>query len=206
MAFQGEPCYLQIEGDLEEEFHQRESHYGIAAARRWYYREICRNLWSMIWRGVTIQVILLALLCITLRFWLLGSWLIPATLKWVLSGAFHFRLSPEFNFYVSRFTTDLLFNFLYPSITGLFSGIVCSWILNRHERMVRVVFGAFCLSLIETQICSMFSFSSKLIWSLLARACLQNACFLFGVVMGSIWVERNRRTRRVSKCHPTSRI
>ena len=73
--FKGESCYPQIEGDLSEEFQYRVSKNGMAAARRWYCREVCRNLWSLTLRWATIAVIVLPLFCVALQsrnhpFWI----------------------------------------------------------------------------------------------------------------------------------------
>ena len=41
----------QILGDLMEEFNERAQTTGLAAARRWYWREMLRNIIALAWRG-----------------------------------------------------------------------------------------------------------------------------------------------------------
>ncbi len=132
--FKGEPCYTQIEGDLSEEFQQRASEYGIADARRWYHREVCRNLASLLRRWGTISAIILPILCIVLSYPLFNRaiWSI-----WQL-----FWRSPRWSF-----SSILFYVLFYHSSTGLLLGVICGLTLRGHERMVRLVFGAYYLGL-----------------------------------------------------------
>lgn len=179
--FKGETCYPQIEGDLSEEFQQRESEHGMAAARRWYCREVYRNLWSLTWRWVTIPVILLPLLCTVF-----GDSL------WVrLVGSMYSLLWRPSSWHISWILFVSLLNW---SIVGLSLGIICSRVLRGHERMIRLVFGAYHLGLlaviyhfIEMKRLSPSSYMTALgIWLTYLRPVWILSC----IWIGSIWIER----------------
>jgi hypothetical protein len=182
--FQGEPCYPQIEGDLSEEFQQRELEYGMAAARRWYCREVCRTLWSLTWRWVTIPVIILPLLCIALNYLLMRG----------LIGSIYRAHLPSSNWPILWILFASLLN---SSIAGLFLGMICSRVLSGHERMVRLVFGAYYLGLLLIA----YPFMSITILSPAPTMTaigylliyLRPICTLICVWIGSIWIEHRHR-------------
>jgi hypothetical protein len=62
--FASEPDFLQIEGDLREEFHQRMRMNGRRSARRWYWRETFRNALVFIKRPRILQALAIAALCV----------------------------------------------------------------------------------------------------------------------------------------------
>ena len=176
--FKGEPCFPQVEGDLSEEFQQQKSEFGMRFARRWYYREVCRNLGSLVWRRETIPIIILPILCILITLLLLG---------------FSHRL-----FVSLLFPNELLIlsgHILCSSITGLIMGIIFSRILKGHERLFRLVLCAYCLGffmvmILETRILSiqispgiMLLGMVKMYWGFI---------WLFICIwLGSIWIERH---------------
>jgi hypothetical protein len=183
--FKGEPCYPQIEGDLSEEFQQRESEYGLAAARRWYCREVCRNLGSLIWRWITIPVIILPFFCIALGTSLLNPGI----------GSMYLHGHPS-NWEISR----LLFaSFLNSSIIGLSLGIFCSRILRGHERMVRLAFGAYQLGFLAVMFHLMgikiLSNSPEMRFFLIGLRYLKPILTFAFMWTGSIWIERRRNRR-----------
>ena len=144
--FKGEPCYPQIEGDLEEEFHQRVSDYGMAAARTWYYREVCRNTWSLTWRWATLQAIILPALCLLFLLYALELYhpLVGAALKqlkWV------FLVSNTASSAVLN-SASFLLGLPFKGLVGVTLGIVCSLILRGHERMLRLALSGYVLGFI----------------------------------------------------------
>ena len=183
--FMGETCYPQIEGDLSEEFHQRESEHGVAAARRWYYREVCRNLGSLLWRWVTIAVIILPLFCIAL------SNILEMQLVRSMSSLLWHHWS------ISWIICGWLLNL---TIIGLLIGTICSLVLRGHERMVRLVFGAYYLG-------SMVVIFHRMGINLPSRSIpsgalgvgliyLRPVWLLICTWTGSIWIGRRQHRRR----------
>jgi hypothetical protein len=60
-AFEDDPDFQQIEGDLLEEFNHRLRASGARAASRWYQREALRNLWVLLMnRPGSLRVLLLS--------------------------------------------------------------------------------------------------------------------------------------------------
>lgn len=51
LSFFGSPHLPQILGDLMEEFNERAQSTGLPAARRWYWREMVRNIIVLVGRG-----------------------------------------------------------------------------------------------------------------------------------------------------------
>ncbi len=184
--FKGESCYPQIEGDLSEEFQERESEHGVAAARRWYCREVYRNLRSLLWRWVTIPVIILPLLCIAFS----------NSLWMTIVGSIYNLLPPPSHWSFSWILFAVLLNL---SIIGLSLGIICSLILRGHERMIRLVFGAYYLGLLTI----IYHFIGiKILDSSQATTALgfwlsymRPIWTLICICMGSIWVERRHHRR-----------
>lgn len=187
--FKGEPCYPQIEGDLSEEFQQRELEHGLPAARRWYFREVCRNLLSLTWRWETILVIAIPLLCISLS----------NTIWYRLIGLGYTLITHDLlrvnSWNISSLTFYILLNW---SLVGLSLGIVCGRIFSGHEQMVRLVFGAYYLGL------TVFSYRAIGIaiagmqtQSLLATAYrlmyFKPIGTLVCIWIGSMWIERRHR-------------
>jgi hypothetical protein len=173
--FKGESCYPQIEGDLSEEFQQQESIHGIAVARQWYYREACRNLWSMIWRWTTIAAISVPLVGFTLGDYIRHLFLSTSNLwHWFILGII----------------VDSLFT---SSLIGLALGIVCSRLLKKHERLVRLAFGVYQLGYLLMIIIGGVgvlgpSFAARVF--LIGLICLRPIWTLIFFCMGSIWIER----------------
>ncbi len=176
--FKGESCYQQIEGDLCEEFKQREAH-GMAAARRWYYREVCRNFWAMIWRGITIPLVIAPFLCV-----LLGDVLRHALLKAFL---FHLRLP----------VTICIDSLVNSALIGLLLGMICARMLRGHERLARLAFGAYqLLYLIMTVVTAQVFGPSPLKRAfLLGLIYLSPICTFIFFWVGSSWIERRHHPR-----------
>jgi len=195
-AFKGEPCYPQIEGDLEEEFHLRESDYGIAAARRWYYREVCRNIWSLIWRWTTLQAIVVPPLCI-LFYSFMGPILLRAPSRLLFEGIF--RIS---NSTLAASSATFLLKYLNLGIVGVALGIVCSLILQGHERMLRLAFVGFFLTLIVVTTGPRIGWLIHQHWIALLETFISLICFPLGFSMGSMWIERRQRRPRAAQFHP----
>jgi|SRR5215831_10647734 len=59
-----EPDFQQVDGDLQEEFHQIALREGTRAARNWYWREAFRNAWAFSMRPSTIRLLAAAVLCV----------------------------------------------------------------------------------------------------------------------------------------------
>jgi len=183
--FQGEPCYPQIEGDLNEEFYGQALEHGIPAARRWYYREICRNLWALTWRWTTILVIVLPVLCDELN----KSLLMP------LTGSMIRLLCGPFFPSISWIVFGLLVNLTF---VGLFLGVICSEALRGHERLLRIAFAAYSLGIATLIMLSYEYFQGSItigrVWLLCLRSIWMPVCFS----IGSIWVERHHRRHRAA--------
>jgi hypothetical protein len=177
--FRGELCYPQIEGDLSEEFYQREVEHGMLSARQWYYREVCRNFWSMIWRWVTIPLIIVPMVC-----FVLGEFLRHPFLKmiWPWHGL-----------------AALIFIDSLPmaSIIGLSLGIICSWMLSGHDRLVRLVFGAYALIplMMTLMTARVFGPSPVMRVFLLGLIYLRPICTLVFFWIGSSWFEGRHHHR-----------
>jgi hypothetical protein len=174
--FRGELCYPQIEGDLSEEFHQREAEHGMFSARQWYCREVCRNLASMIWRWITVPVILVPLICVVLGDFLGHLW------PWHGVG----------------FIALIVVNSLpMAGILGLSFGIICSRVLSGHERLVRLAFGAFQLvSLIMALVTAQVLGPSPAMKTfLLGLIYLKPICTFVFFWIGSSWIERRQHHR-----------
>jgi hypothetical protein len=206
--FKGESCYPQIEGDLREEFHQRESEHGRTAARRWYCSEVCRNLWSLTWRWATIAVIVLPLFFVALGY------STPIPYMFVLVP-----LVPVLNPLVNALLAapglamrDIMFGmiFLLPPaiIPGLALPVVCGALLRGHDRMIRLVFTAYCLGLSVIYGINHFD---NLIRTLgvgipgilshnIVLGLLRPVHILPFIWMSSIWVERHRCRKATGGC------
>ena len=195
--FKGESCYPQIEGDLSEEFQYRVSKHGMTAARRWYCREVYRNLWSLTWRWATIAVIVLPLLCVALSF----TFLRPARLiLHPLVPIVHLHPptpgQPIYN--IMRIIIYLMIILLQSTIIpGLAFPVVCGALLRGHERMIRLVFTAYCLGLSAIWGINHFDILIRALGSSLGDVSLVIVCGLLEPVWivvfiwrGSIWVER----------------
>jgi hypothetical protein len=202
--FKGESCYPQIEGDLSEEFQQRASKHGIAGARRWYRREVCRNFGSLTWRWVTIAAILLPLLCIAF--------------KSVLDIFLFFSLTIVMWLPTHDHMTQLLIlSLLSTGIKGLAFGMICSAPLRGHERMIRVVFTAcylgfwviwginhshaltaFRLANPESWIPFLLGFPQPVIF--IAPSFIEPIWILAFIWLGSTWIER-RNSRQNTGSH-----
>src|SRR5690242_7157947 len=97
----GEGDFPQIEGDLREEFHRRTLADAVAA-RRWYRRELYRNVWALARGWKTIAVVVMAVAAAVVIGWqrefaiLLrreplghmnkGMFLMEPVLVWVIAG------------------------------------------------------------------------------------------------------------------------
>jgi len=192
--FKGESCYPQIEGDLSEEFQQRVSKHGIADARRWYRREVCRNFWSLTLRWPTIAVIVLPLFFVALR----DSTPIPFMYLLLPLRPFLDPLlaAPGTAMHIMSIIALLLPTTIIP---GLAFPVVCSALLRGHERIIRLVFTAYFLGL-----SAMFGINhfNSLIWELRIGMGILSPVIVLGLLepvyilpfiwMSSIWVERRR--------------
>jgi hypothetical protein len=132
--FRGETCYPQVEGDLSEEFQHRVSKSGIAGARRWYHREVCRNLLSLTWRWATIAAVVSPLICDAIRGTVNPPFMRMLSTLWQ-------HPQPKTYFIL------LIIFVLSKAIPGLASGIVCSSLLRGHGRMIRLSFTGYYLGL-----------------------------------------------------------
>jgi hypothetical protein len=173
--FKGEPCYPQIEGDLCEEFQQQVEH-GLSAARRWYYREICRSFCAMIWRWAMIPVIIIPFLCIAIDDSLRLAFL-ATFISWHLPFSIGICI-------------DCLLN---PVIIGLSLGAVCSRVLKGHERLIRLLFGVLQIgTLIITHVMGIgvFGPSPAMRFFLIGLIHFRFVWTLIFFWMGSVWIER----------------
>jgi hypothetical protein len=196
--FKGEPCYPQIEGDLEEEFHQRVSDYGRAAACTWYYREVCRNTWSLTWRWATLQAIILPALCLLFLLYALELYhpLVGAALKqlkWV------FLVSNTASSAVLN-SASFLLGLPFRGLVGVTLGIVCSLKLRGHERMLRLALSGYVLGFIVVSIPYIVGRWVHWPGSVLVRtfSLLNLIWFPLTFSMGSMWIERRLRHPRIA--------
>jgi hypothetical protein len=122
--FASESDFPQIEGDLREEFHQRAGTSGPVRARRWYWREMCRNLLVLMRRGRVIQVLVVSALCVVA-----------------------FRLATPAFMFGLRYRVSFLgrqeLRILFTLALGLALGVLTTWILRGRGPMLRVMFAAF---------------------------------------------------------------
>jgi hypothetical protein len=179
--FKGESCYPQVEGDLSEEFQYQESKVGMAAARRWYRREVFRNLASLTFRWTTIAAIALPLFCVALSsihlFVHFLRFLIPI-LQWFL---------PE------DLTAQILLLLLLSTIVAGFTyAMICNILLRGHERMVRLVFAACYLSLATVWVIKYPTALTKFLLYPVAIGFMEPLLILAFIWVGSIWFERHR--------------
>ncbi len=168
--FAGESDLPQIEGDLREEFHQILSQFGPDEARRWYWRQAWRNVWSLIKRPSVINVLGGAALCVAIF-----RLVIPLLFRWM-----RFELSsgprvPALGF--------VLITFLEIATVVILGG-VASRILRGHERLVRLTFTVFYLLTI-----AQFTFFSG-IYAVWLSEPLRFAMDQFGLlcVISSFWI------------------
>jgi hypothetical protein len=185
--FKGESCYPQIVGDLSEEFQQQAEH-GLSDAHRWYYKEICRNFWSLIWRWVTIPAIIVPLLC---------AYMSDAFLHF-FANFMRFMFTFLQLSLISRMCTEIL---LIPILIGLSLGIICSWMLMGHERLLRLMFGVFQIGLLTfTHLMAIKALSSDPVmrFYLIGLIYFRPICTLIFFWMGSVWMERHHHARHQS--------
>ena len=178
--FQGESCYPQIEGDLSEEFQYKGLKHGIAAARRWYCREIFRNFAFLTFRWTTIAVIALPLCCIVLGGSIIGP--LMDLLRTFVNG-----LHPQ---YVT--TTQILVLLLIRTIiTGLAFAMVCNALRPGHERMIRLVFTAYYLSLSAIWVVNYSDALARSLATPIGLGLFGPVLILAFIWMGGIWMGRH---------------
>jgi len=122
--FRSEPDLPQIEGDLSEEFHQHLLASGPHTARRWYWREVFRNLWVFTKRPRSIQVFAVGALCVAI-----------------------FRFAPPLSMGLMRNKLSLmprgLLLVLFQVAFGLALGVLMSLMLRGRESLLRLTFAGF---------------------------------------------------------------
>ncbi len=183
--FKGEPCYPQIEGDLNEEFQQDVAERGNRAARRRYFREVLRNVWFLFFRWITMQAIVLPAVCITLIV-LLPSPLFAPQLR-VFAAELHLSKS-----------WMVVLDFFIRGTLGLSLGIACSQILRGHERMLRLAFIGYVL--LSAMFSTLYYGAAKValyptVTLLVLQASERGIWIPICFSMGSIWAERHHRRR-----------
>ena len=206
--FKGESCYPQIEGDLSEEFQLRVSKNGIADARQWYRREVCRNFWSLTWRWETIAVIVLTLFFVALGFSTFPRMPIPflhlaRLLETVLKPLLPPVLGPQPFIYVSiRIVILMIPTTIIP---GLSFPLVCGALLRGHQRMIRLVVTAYCLGITVLFGISRFDIIMRDLWqgvphmfSPTVLVCSLPLWILPFIWVSSTWVERHQRRRAIA--------
>ena len=193
--FKGESCYPQIEGDLREEFQYQEARHGIADARRWYLREIRRNLWCLTMRRETIEPIVLPLLFVALRDVtpIPFMYLLPP-LRPVLEPLL---AAPGTAMHIVAILAILLPTTIIP---GLAFPVICGALLRGHERLVRMAFTACWLGLSVIYGINHFNVIIESVgWGMpgilspvIVLGLLGPIYILPFIWMSSIWVERRR--------------
>jgi len=178
--FKGESCYPQIEGDLCEEFRYQESKLGSAAARRWYRREVFRNLASLTFRWTTFAAIALPLFCVALTsihlFVHFLRFLFP-----ILQGLFPGDITAQIR----------LLLFLSTIVAGLTFAVICSILLRGHERMIRLVFAAGYLGLATIHVIK-YPTSTIFFRDPVGIGLMEPLLILAWIWLGIIWIERPR--------------
>jgi hypothetical protein len=177
--FKGERNYPQIVGDLNEEYRQRAEETGIPAALRWYRREIWRTFWVLTWRPVILAAIVVPLVCVSLLGFLTWPLLRVLSIPW--RG-------------LASIPGVILAIILCCKATfdGFVSGAVASRILPGLERIVRVMFTAFYVTLAGLRVMVIGEVSWLPMLLMYGRSLILTVPFVWA---GSIWVERRNRRR-----------
>jgi hypothetical protein len=197
--FKGESCYPQIEGDLSEEFQYQESKYGIAHARRWYCREIFRNLSLLTFRRETIAVMVLPLICVALRDSLSHPFSVGSPqvfLRKYFLAYLCLWLSSAIDMTMRLFIIILL-TVLSVSMTGLAFAMVCNTLLRGRERMIRLVFTTYYLSLSAIFVIQHPTVFRRFPADPTLIGLLDAPLIVAFIWYGSIWVER-RHSRQAT--------
>jgi hypothetical protein len=128
--FAGEPDFPQIEGDLNEEFHNRLVASGPNLARRSYWREAIHNMWALTKRPRTIRV-----LALTASSVFVFPLTVPPFFQWL----------DQFSF-VSRVPAlHLLLLAIFEATIAILLGILMSRLVRGCERILRAAFTGFFL-------------------------------------------------------------
>src|SRR5262245_21643886 len=119
--YRSKPDFPQIEGDLNEEFHQVLLASGTRAAHRWYWREALRNIWAFTKRPGSILLFGLGAFCVvTFRF-------IPPMLMSLTRNR------------LSLMPRGLLL-VLFQVTCGLALGVLASFMVRGGKRILRLSF------------------------------------------------------------------
>ncbi len=184
--FKGERDYDQIRGDINEEFEELQRNRGEAAARRWFIWEVFRSSIILCWRKGNILAVVVPLLGISVS----NLFVHPAL------RSFSRMLSPAGNWTIPW--TLAIYQFVESSIIGLLLGSICSLILVRQARLMRLVFSAYYLLILvitQHEIGTKVPASQAVVVVGLFAAYLRPIWTLTCIWIGSIWTEV--RTHRI---------
>src|SRR5262245_48635976 len=180
--FRSEPNFPQIEGDLSEEFHQHLLTSGPHIARRWYWREVLRNLWVFTKRPRSIQVFVVGALCVVI-----------------------FRFAPPLSMSLMRNKLSLipcgLLLVLFQVAFGLALGCLMSLIVKGREPLLRLTFASFSMVWLahtlgywsqHSTMTESFTLSLRnLFWP--GQLFSRFFCAVIVFWIGSLWMEWRRR-------------
>jgi hypothetical protein len=128
--FAGEPDFPQIEGDLNEEFHNQLVASGPKVAQRSYRREALRNVWALAKRPSAMRVLALAL----------GSvFVFPLSVDRV------FHWLDTFSLVSQAPALQVILLALYEITVAVLLGVLTSRLLRGSERILRAAFTGFYL-------------------------------------------------------------
>ena len=183
--FAAEPDFPQIEGDLDEEFHNWLLAYGPAVARRSYWREALRSMWALTKRSSTIQVLALAALSV-----LVFPLAVPPFFHW-LDTFYDVVLVAEL---------QLLLLALFEAMIALLLGGLLSRFLSGHERMLRLSFtGFYLMTNIGLYIWIGWPRVSDIRLLYLGMNLINWSLIIIAFWMGSVWSSRRRLRRAAAR-------
>jgi hypothetical protein len=131
--FAGEPDFDTVMGDLSEEFQQRASAFGQAAAKRWYWRETIRNAEAFARRELlrTPVTVLVITVFVFVALYLVGFFgnRLLVSVRWASIPP---RFWPWYQVGVEEF--------LFPTSIIIVAGALTSHFLKRRELSLIVAF------------------------------------------------------------------
>jgi len=176
--FSGEPDFRQIEGDLSEEFHSLLLARGPKDARRWYWREVRRNLWVLLKRPSTIQVLAVAALSVFI-------------FKFAAAGPFFRWLQTELYSAPRIPGLRLILMTVFETMVAMLLGGLMSQLLKGREPLLRMAFTAcFLLFLLRNHLLISLPFNGRL-----ALMYVSPSFILLAFWIGSLLISRRRPQR-----------
>jgi hypothetical protein len=177
--FASEPDFPQIEGDLREEFHNRLVASGPTLARRWYWREVRRNLWALLKRPRAIQVFAVAALSVLVFKFSVGPFF-----QWLQVQLYSAPRVPGLR---------LVLMAVFETAIALLLGMLMSRFVKARERMLRVAFTALFLLFLIRNYLLIAHFDTRILLS-----SVSSALVLIAFWMGSLWISRRGFRRQAA--------